>query len=128
MAYDVPGFRRSYLAAGDLTASQYKFVKLSGLTLVAVAATTDKAVGVLENKPNAAGIAGTVMISGVCKVKASKAFAAGVNVFLAADGRVTDVEATNEPVGVAESASSGSDSVVAVLLKPLGSVIGAAHP
>lgn len=128
MAYDVPGFRRSYLTAGDLSASQYKFVKMSGATVVAVAATTDKAVGVLENKPAAAGRAATVMISGVCKVKASKSFAAGVPVFLAADGRVTDVEATNEPVGLAESASSGSDSVVAVLLKPLGTQIGAALP
>lgn len=128
MAYDVPGFRRSFLAAGDLTTSQYKFVKMSGVTIVAVAATTDKAIGVLENKPNAAGIAGTVMISGTCKVKASKSFAAGVPVYLAADGRVTDVEATNEPVGFAESASSGADSVVSVLLKPLGAVIGTALP
>lgn len=121
-AYDIPGFRRSYEAAGDLSASQYKFVKLTGATPVAVAAATDPGIGVLENKPTAAGQPATVMISGVAKVKASVAFAAGVKVYLAADGRVTNVQAANQVVGVAETASTGADSVVAVLLKPLGAV------
>lgn len=122
MAYDIPGMTRSYDVAGDLSAQQYRFVKFSGATLVAIAGATDNAIGVLQNKPNVAGQAATVMISGVSKVIASKSFAAGVPVYIAADGRVTDTAASNKAVGIAETASSGANIVVSVLLKPLGAL------
>jgi predicted RecA/RadA family phage recombinase len=55
-------------------------------------------------------------------VLSSKAIAAGVPVYLAADGRVTDTAASNKAVGVALTAASGADKLLAVLLKPLGTL------
>ena len=132
-AYEIPGFTRSYEPAGDLTASWFKFVKLNGSVIDAVAAATDNVIGVLQNKPRPkdqgtvglvgnAAFAGTVMVSGVTRVYASKAFAAGVPVYVTADGSVTDVAAANHAVGVSEQASSGAGVLVSILLKPLGAL------
>lgn len=122
-SYEVPGFTRSYSAAGDLTASKFRFVKLSGATITAVAAATDKAVGVLQNKVSAAGDAGTVMISGVTRVYSGAAFAAGVPLYLDSVGRVSATAQAGQCIGTSEQAATAADQLVAVLLKPLGSII-----
>jgi len=132
-AYEIPGFTRSYEPSADLSASWFKFVKLAGAVIAPVTAVGDAGIGVLQNKPRPkdegtvalvgnAAFAGTVMVSGVSRVIASKAFAAGVPVFLAADGSVTDVAAGNKSVGVSETASTGAGALVSVLLKPLGAL------
>jgi hypothetical protein len=132
MAYEIPGRTRSYESAVDLSASYFKFVKLSGALLVAVTAVTDKAVGVLQNKPNKAGVgvfqggertSATVMIDGVTRAISGKALAAGVPVYLDVQGRVTDVAQAGQCVGITETACSAVDKVVSVNLKPLGSVV-----
>lgn len=131
MTYDIPGFTRSYEAAVDLSGSYLRFVKLSGALIVAVAAATDAGIGVLQNKPNspATGVflgagnsSGTVMISGVTRVKAGKALAAGIPVYLDSVGRVTDVAVSGKCVGITETACSNADEIVSVNLKPLGAV------
>lgn len=95
---------------------------MSGSTITGVTAATDLGIGVLQNKPNYAGAPGTVMVDGQSFVMASKAIAAGVQVFLAADGSVTDTAAANKAVGIAMSAASGAGKVLSVLLKPLGAL------
>jgi hypothetical protein len=124
MSYEIPGFTRSYEAAGDLTTSYLKFVKLSGTALVAVAAATDDAIGVLQNKPSAAGIASTVMISGVTRAVNGFAGAllAGVPVYMDATGRVTSASSAGNCVGITETACAAQNEIVSVLLKPLGAV------
>jgi predicted RecA/RadA family phage recombinase len=132
MAYDIPGQTRSYEAVADLSTSFYRFVKLNGAVLVAVSAVTDKAVGVLQNKPNRAATSvfvaqertsGTVMISGVTRCMSGKALAAGVPVYLDSVGRVTDVAQAGQCVGITETSAAAADQTVSVLLKPLGSVV-----
>lgn len=124
MSYDVPGDTRSYEAAGNLVTSQFKFVKLAGANVTAVSAITDKAIGVLQNKPDAAGKAATVMIDGVSRVRASGAIAAGVAIYMAADGSATSTQGASAlAVGVSENAVAGAGELVSVLLKPLGAVI-----
>jgi hypothetical protein len=139
MSYEIPGFTRSYEPAADLSGQQLRFVKLNGALIDVIAAATDPGIGVLQNKPVPASTvgsipgggltitsnvqtSGTVMVSGVSRVYASVAFAAGVPVYLDTDGRVTNVAAANKAVGVAETASAGAGSIVAVLLKPLGAL------
>lgn len=129
MSYEIPGFQRSYETTTDLSALQYTFVKMSGSNVAATSAVTDKVIGVLQNKPNGAApsganpIAATVMISGVTRVIASKAIAAGVPVYLAAGGQVSDTSASsNVAIGISEEAAAGANSVFAILLKPLGAV------
>lgn len=122
MSYEIPGMTRSVEAAGDLTASYLRFVKLAGATITAIAATSDAAYGVLQNKPNAAGIAGTVMLSGVTRVKSGKALAAGVAVYIDSVGRATDAVVAGKCVGVTLTACSGADQGVSVDLKPFGAI------
>lgn len=122
MSYDIPGFNRSYVTAGDLSASWYRFVKLAGATAVACTLATDKGVGVLQNKPAVAGAAATVSITGVTRVFSGIALAAGVPVYLDSIGRVTSVAQVGQCVGVTETACTAIDQLVSVLLKPLGAV------
>lgn len=131
MSYEIPGFTRSYEAAVDLSGSYLKFVKLSGATVVAVAAATDAAVGVLQNKPNRPGTgvfigaersSATVMTSGVSRCVAAGALAAGTVVYLSADGRVTGTVQAGKAVGITETACANANELVSVLLRPLGSI------
>lgn len=140
MAYEIPGFTRSYEAVADLSSSNLKFVKLNGATVAAVSAAADGGVGVLQNKPLRPGTvssgsstglglgpsnnAATVMIDGVTRVKTSKAIAAGVPLYLTADGSVTDVKTgvLGKCVGISETSASGANKIISMLLKPLGAV------
>lgn len=132
MAYEIPGFTRSYEAVVDLSGSHLKFVKLTGANVIGAAtAATDDVVGVLQNKPLSAGVgvfqggsnnAATVMISGVTRVKSGAAVAAGVAVTIDAQGRVVAAGAGAPVVGVTEGAAAAADEVISILLKPLGGV------
>ena len=143
MAWDVPGFSRSWIAGGTLGVAgsdlsvantvnsiavdsyRYMFVKFSGGLLVPVTAATDKAVGVLQNKPQP-GAAGTVMISGVTRVRSNDAtITVGTVIYLDAFGMATHTQTGSAgAVGVAEEvAAAGSGYVIAVCLKPFGAVI-----
>lgn len=122
-SYEIPGFTRSYSVAADLTATKYRFVKMSGATVVPIAAATDKGVGVLQNAPKAAGDVATVMIDGVTRVYSGAAITAGAAVYLDSVGRVTTVAQAGQCVGYAEQAASGADQLIAVNLKPLGAVV-----
>lgn len=142
MAWEIPGFSRSWIAGGttgqagsDLSVAatvnginidsfRYMFVKFSGGLLVPIAAGGDFAVGVLQNKP-APGQPGTVMISGVTRVRSNDAtITVGSAVYIDAYGMVkATATSANHPVGIAEEvAATGSGYVVAVCLKPFGNV------
>lgn len=144
MAFEIPGFQRSWIAGGtagvansDLSVAatvnsiscpngyQYMFVKFASGVLVPVTAATDKAVGVLQNKP-APGTPATVMVSGVTRVRSSSAsVSVGTPVYLDAFGMVTQTQtSTAGCVGVAEEVSATATGyIIAVCLKPFGAVI-----
>lgn len=70
MAYEISNYavKVSLVAGGDLSSSQYKFVKLnSSGQVIAVAAATDRPIGVLQNNPASGGVA-EVLISGGTKL------------------------------------------------------------
>lgn len=134
MAWELPKDVYSLESAVDLSASQFKFVKMNGALVVAVAAVTDKALGVLQNKPGAVG-AGSgiftpngpttaqVCVGGVSRVKTAAAYPAGSVVYLASDGSVSTTAQAGQCVGILLTASSGAAAVASILLKPLGSVV-----
>ena len=69
MAYEIPGFQFTLPAGADLSAAQHKFVKInSSGQVILCAAVTDKPIGILQNKPNAAGVAANIMANGVSKL------------------------------------------------------------
>lgn len=71
MAVEVPGTQLSFQASADLSAHQYKFVKLDANGQIAVcSAVTDIPIGILQDKPAAQGRAGCVMLNGRSKIVA----------------------------------------------------------
>lgn len=113
------------VAASDLDAAQYKFVKLDGNGQVVVCtATTDNTIGVLVNKPKAGqpcaiqAIAVTTVVAGAANI------AAGDPIYLKADGTVTEVT-TSTRVGTAlEAATNGTlfTALVITGIAPVGTV------
>lgn len=121
MAYEIPGFTITLPAAADLSAQQHKFVKLdtSGQA-AAIAAATDIPVGVLQNKPDAAGKAAEVMIFGVSKVQGDADLAKGNQVGTSADGQAVALTAgtdtTKYIVGQVIEDNSAAGGLATVLI------------
>lgn len=83
MAYEIPGMVVTFICgAVSLVDQQFHFVKLSAdNTVVICDAVTDVPVGVLQNDPDAAGKAASVMILGISKLQVGAvALTYGLNV------------------------------------------------
>jgi hypothetical protein len=109
-------------ANADLSAKQYYFVKVASATQVALcAAATDRALGVLRNKPKS-GEAALVRVLGVAKVVSDgsvTAIAAGDYVGPNAAGKaVKKAIADYSVAGIALEASAADGAVISVLLIP----------
>lgn len=93
----------SFIAAADLSAGQHKFVEQTAANTVNVCNSLgEAAIGILENKPDAAGKAAAVwMVSkgGKAKVMLSATIAAGVEVTTAADGRAVTAATGHRVLG-----------------------------
>lgn len=97
---------------------QYRFVKVSGLHQVGLAtASSDAAVGVMQNKPQVTGQAATVGIFGVSNVMAGEEIEAGDLVTTDDEGRAVAVGSGDTAYGVALGDASGENVLVPVLLK-----------
>lgn len=95
MAYENPGQCITLKAGGDLSSSQFKFVKLnSSGEVVDVAANTDQPIGVLQNNP-ASGGAASVMVAGVTKVQGDANLAKANNIGTSADGQAAAYSASD---------------------------------
>lgn len=108
-------------AGADLSAQQFRFVKLdSSGNVVAIAAVTDRSIGVLQNKPTS-GQAAEIAIDGVVKVKSgiAGAIAPAAVIKTDASGKASNVAvATTEfQLGVALNATAAVDQLVEVLLQ-----------
>lgn len=104
MAFEVPLFSPGGLKAnGDLSAKQYHFVKITGaLEVGSATADGEFCIGVLQNKPVAAGDAASVEMGGVTKVVVSEGITAGMFVGAANDGRAKVVEHTSTGADTAD--------------------------
>lgn len=97
---------------------QYRFVKLTGEHICGLAAAaTDQVIGVLQNKPQAAGDACTVGVWGVSKVECGAAVAAGAQLQTDTVGRAITQTSTNPVVGYAIHSTAAAGQLVAVLLR-----------
>lgn len=103
-------------ASADLSTHQFKFVKVSGSNAVTiVAASTDVALGVLQNKA-ASGQPAQVAIAGRTKVIAGAAVAAGAHVMPNASGLAVTATATNRARGIALTAAANANELIDVAL------------
>ena len=74
MAYEVPIMDVSFEAGEDLSNDQYRFVVLSGGKVYRPNASTDKAIGILQNNPES-GEAASVRMLGISKLVAGETIA-----------------------------------------------------
>ena len=87
MAYEIDVLDVSFKAAADLSSYQYCFVELSADNTVAKFGTASSiAIGVLQNKPTAAGQAARVRVLGVSRVRASDDETYGAKIGATTDG------------------------------------------
>jgi len=132
MAYDSNvGVDFTFQAGSDLSTHQFQFVVMNGSTQLAVAGANVSVLGVLQDKPAAAGRGGQVRIFGITKVIAGGTIT--VNDKVASDSAGKAVKATAasvsagtpEPlagsytVGIALASASAGD-YVSVLLTHAG--------
>lgn len=104
-------------ASGDLSTKQYCGVTVNSSGQAAIADTDDQVIGVLQNKPTAAGQGATVAWGGVSKMTAGGSITAGARVTTDASGKaVAAATAGDSVIGVALASGSSGD-VIAVLLK-----------
>jgi len=132
MAYDSnTGQDFTFQAGSDLSTKQYYFVALNGSTQLAVAGANVSVLGVLQDKPAAAGRGGQVRIFGITKVIAGGTITVNDKVASDASGKAVKATAasvsagTPEPlagsytVGIALASASAGD-YVSVLLTHAG--------
>lgn len=92
MAYEIPGQQISIQAAADLSAQQFRAVKLDANgQIAAITAITDRPHGILQDKPGAQGRAGCVMLDGVSKMVGGANLAKGDLVGVDNQGRAVAV-------------------------------------
>lgn len=126
MAYEISNYtlRITLEAGADLSAAQYKFVKISSGKAILCAAATDAPIGVLQNSPVSGGEA-SIVVAGGTKIVASAAIAAGVVIGTAstgkADAKVAGTDTTEYAVGTV-ILGSGADADI------LTAVINCASP
>lgn len=110
MAYDIPGDVLSYEAAADLSTKLFTGVKLdSNGQVVSCGANDGDFVGVLRNKPAAAGQAASVMVEGVSKAVAGGSISINTKVTTKSDGTFVAATSGQRVVGRAETAAASGE-------------------
>lgn len=117
MAIEIPGFTMSLEASADLSAFQHHFVEVDSNGQVTISNSAGESVfGVLQNDPNALGVAANIMKDGVSKVVAGAAIGAGVLVQTNASGRAIVAASADFVVGRTIDAVGADGEVVSVAL------------
>jgi hypothetical protein len=118
MAYEGPsGIKLTGLvAAADLSALQYTFVKLDANGLVAAAsAQGEDCIGVLQNDP-VAGEECEIVCVGVTKVSADSAIDEMDAITTAADGQADQAASADFVLGKALTAATAADDIITIVV------------
>lgn len=121
MAYEFSNYsvKVTLVAGADLSAAQYKFVKLnSSGDVIAVAAATDRPIGVLQNAP-ASGQEAEVLIVGGTKLVSGGSIGEGAALGTSATGTAVSLTAgtdtTKYILGSAITEAASADVFTAVI-------------
>ena len=118
---EIPGLKLSLAAAADLSALQYKFVKVdSSGNAAAIAAATDLPIGVLQNKPTQGQVA-EIMCDGVTKLQADAAVTPGTVIGTSADGqadaKTAGTDTTEHAVGLVLEGAGAAGNLCTALIR-----------
>lgn len=116
MAFEMPVLDVSFVAAADLSGSQYAAVTLDGNGKAVLATTAGEVcVGVLQNDPRA-GETAQVRVYGVTMVKAGAAVTPGQLVSNDASGLAVPATTGQVALGIALDGAAGAGQIISVLL------------
>lgn len=108
---------RSYSAAADLSSYQYRFVKMNGDNEVTYSTANAKTVGILMNKPDAAGKPAEVYGPGsYAKLKINETVAVGNLLTSTATGLGEVVDAAGEFCGAIAMQAGVQNDVIEVMV------------
>lgn len=119
MASELSVLKTTMKANDDMSSDQFKFVKINGSnTADTCDGATDIPIGVLGNKPAAAGVPAEISLGPIVKVQADAAITAGALVGTSADGQaVTKSTADDHVFGVALETVANAGEIVSVLVQ-----------
>jgi len=107
----------TFKAAADLSAKQYYAVKLSADNTVNVSGANERAIGILQNKPDTAGDSAVVRVAGVSKHKVNEAVGRGTLITSTSTGLGEEVDAAGEwHYAMALETSTSQNDIIDVLL------------
>lgn len=118
MAYENTAECITLPAGADHSSNQYKCVTVASDGEVELAGAAARAIGVLQDNPDAAGKAATVGVGGVLMVMASAAIAAGAEIGCAASGKIRTAVSSDFIMGTALEAASADGNIIAVYWNP----------
>jgi len=108
-------------AGADLSASQYCFVKLDNQGRAVLPTDGGDAIGILQNNPNAAGQAATVMVGeGISKVVAAGAATAADYVSTDGSGNATSNDTGDVRLGQFLDSPTAQGQIVSILFQKKG--------
>ena len=123
MAIEIPGQLVTVAASGDLSALQFRFMTLDSNGKAAKpVGSTGPIYGVLQNKPDADGIAATIMTNGISKMTTiASTLSVGDLVASSTAGEPIAVGAGDFTVGrVVRGSSGGAGRVLSIQIEPIG--------
>ena len=116
MAYEKGGLILNFEAAADLSAKQFRAVKMAtGGKVDIFAGATDVPIGILQNKPTS-GQTAEVMVFGVSKVDSDAALAVGDILAGQTDGQLEVADSGDYIVGQCVFASGAAGDLASALI------------
>jgi len=107
---------KTFTAGGDLSALQYRFVKLSGANTVTICGNGEVPIGILQNDPES-GEQANVMLMGISNLAVHAATSRNDKLGSQANGRGTAVTADTATYNaIALEAATAQDDEIKVLL------------
>lgn len=119
MAYEIPGFSFTLVAAADLRTSQFCFVNADTTAAgskAALPSANGRAIGVLQNKPNT-GEVGTIVCSGISKAVVGDGCTAGDDLEVDAAGKVRTATGAGSRIVAIALATGTTGQIIPVLIQ-----------
>lgn len=110
----------TFVASGDLSSYQYRFVTLNSSGQIALAVDNDRVLGILQDKPAAAGRAASVAVAGISKCVFGGSVTKGAAVTTNFEGKAVAID-TSADYNLGISEDTGAAGVISrVVLQPMG--------
>ncbi len=117
MSFNSPKLDFTIEASADLSAQQFRAVKIGSSGAAVAGVNESNIAGILQNNPDAAGRAAIVQYKGVAQAQVGAAVARGALLATDANGDLITTATQADVVAVALEAGTGANSIIAVLLK-----------